>query len=163
MIMTARPFPKPRWFILVALLLSFPARAQQNNADRAAAQVLFDDAMKLMQAKRFSDACPKLAESQRIDPGLGTQYNLADCYEKTGKTASAWINFSEVADAALKDGNVERERVARGRAAAVQQHLSYLTVRVKHPVAGLAVKRDGLEMRATMFGIAPRPWTQERM
>jgi serine/threonine-protein kinase len=110
--------------------------------------------MKLMQAKRFSDACPKLEESQRIDPGLGTQYNLADCYEKTGKTASAWINFSEVADAALKDGNAERERVARGRAAAVQQHLSYLTVRVERPVAGLAVKRDGVEMRATTFGIA---------
>ncbi len=152
--MNRHPCILSRWLILVPLLVSGVARAQLSDVDRAAAQALFDDALRLMQAERYSEACRKLEESQRIDPGMGTQYNLADCYEKTGKTASAWINFSEVADAALKEGNAEREHVARERAAAVQQHLSYLTVQVPHPVPGLVVKRDGVEVRAAMFGIA---------
>jgi len=152
--MNRHPCNLSRWLILVPLLVSGVARAQLSDVDRAAAQALFDDALRLMQAERYSDACRKLEESQCIDPGMGTQYNLADCYEKTGKTASAWINFSEVADAALKEGNAERERVAHERAAAVQQHLSYLTVQVPYPVPGLVVKRDGVEVRAAMFGIA---------
>lgn len=136
------------------LLVSGVARAQLSDVDRAAAQSLFDEGMKLMGAGRYSDACHKLEESQRIDPGMGTQYNLADCYEKTGKTASAWINFSEVADAALKEGNAEREHVARARAAALQRQLSYVTVLVPHPKEGLVVKRDGMELRVATFGVA---------
>jgi serine/threonine-protein kinase len=122
--------------------------------DRAAAQTLFDDAVQLVAAQRYKEACPKLEESQRIDPGIGTQFNLADCYEKIGRTASAWVNFSEVADAALKEGNPERERVAKDRANAVSKRLSYFTVTVPHPANGLVVTRDGVEIRPGTWGTA---------
>ena len=130
------------------------ARSEPSMVDRAAAQTLFDDAVQLVAAQRYKEACPKLEESQRIDPGIGTQFNLADCYEKIGRTASAWVNFSEVADAALKESNPERERVAKDRANAVSKRLSYLTVTVTHPVNGLVVTRDGVDIRAGTWGTA---------
>src|SRR5258706_2634131 len=73
------------------------ARAEATLADKAAAQTLFDDGRKLMAAGKFGEACPKLAESQTLDPGVGTPVNLADCYEPGGQTASAWTAFLEAA------------------------------------------------------------------
>src|SRR2546421_315839 len=70
-----------------------PARADASLADKAAAQTLFDEGRKLMAAGKYAEACPKLAESQKLDPGVGTQFHLADCYEKIGQTASAWAGF----------------------------------------------------------------------
>lgn len=148
-----------RLAVLLAILAGFglsaaTVQAQPSAMDRAAAQSLFDDAMRLMAEGSFDAACPKFEESQRIDPGLGTQFNLADCFEKTGKTASAWVNFSEVADSALKEGNMERERVARERANMVLKRVAYLTVSVPHPLEGLIVERDGVPLHATAWGTA---------
>ena len=94
------------------------ARADASLADKAAAQSLFDEGRKLMSAGKYADACPKLAESQKLDPGVGTQFHLADCYEKLGQTASAWAGFLEAASAAKSMGQADREKVARERAAA---------------------------------------------
>ena len=47
-----------------------------------------------MKAARFGEACPKLLESQRLDPAPGTALNLGDCYEKNGQTASAWVTYT---------------------------------------------------------------------
>lgn len=122
---------------------SLPAHA--GPADAAAAQSLFDDARRLMKAGRHATACPKLAESQRLDPGPGTQYHLADCYEHVGRTASAWALFLEVAAAARSAGNVDRERAARERAARLEPKLARLTIIV--PAAsradGMRVTRNG--------------------
>ena len=94
------------------------ARADSSLADKAAAQSLFDEGRKLMTEGKFAQACPKLAESQKLDPGVGTQFNLADCYERLGQTASAWAGFLEAASTAKSMGQGEREKVARERAAA---------------------------------------------
>ena len=69
------------------------ARAQARPEDRAAAESLFSDARRLMQAGDYEQACPKLEASRRLEPGLGTTLNLGDCYEKLGRTASAWGEF----------------------------------------------------------------------
>jgi hypothetical protein len=64
--------------------VSSPARAEAApNDDTAArttrAQALFDEGRALLMQGRPAEACPKLEESQQLDPGLGTQFNLADC------------------------------------------------------------------------------------
>ena len=36
-------------------------------------------------AKKFADACPKFEAAMRLDPGMGIQFNLSDCYEQFDK------------------------------------------------------------------------------
>src|SRR5512139_1741852 len=71
-------------FALLANLAASAARAQAS--DKAAAEALFDEGRKLMAEGKYAAACAKLEASQKLDAGVGTQLNLADCYEKSGKT-----------------------------------------------------------------------------
>ena len=76
--------------------------AAQAASEQAAAEALFNQARDLMNAKQYGDACPKFAESQRLDPAPGTLLNLATCYERNGQIASAWVTYKEAATAARK-------------------------------------------------------------
>ncbi len=129
------------------------ARAQPK--DKAAADLLFTDAEKLVEAGQFAQACPKFAESQRLDPQLGTLLHLADCYEKEGKTASAWASFREAKElaAAKADG---REQVAKDRAAALEPKLARLSIVVPSDseAPGLEVQRDGQVVGRALWGSA---------
>jgi hypothetical protein len=147
-----------RLFLVNVALLLVAARtaAAPSEIDRAAAQKLFDDAMELMQKAQYHEACTKFEGSQRLDPAMGTQFNLADCFEKTGRMASAWVNFIDVADAALKSGAAEREQVARERASLTASKLSYVTIKVTSPCAGMTVKRDDSDIGQSLWGM-PMP------
>ena len=61
---------------------------------------------------RVSEACPLFEQSQRLDAGIGTQYNLAACYEALGRVASAYALFLEVSATAQARGQTERARAA---------------------------------------------------
>jgi len=140
----------------VAVLLACvaPARALAAGDDVATAQVLFDDGRKLMAQHRYADACPKLAESQRLAPAIGTEFNLADCLEHQGKLASAWAAFLDVVDQTHKRGEAQRESAARGRAAAIEPKLGRLTIQVPTSAPDEQVLRDGEAMRAQVWGVA---------
>jgi hypothetical protein len=133
------------------------ALAEAGAAQKAAAESLFDDALKAMKSGRYADACPKLEESQRIDPGIGTLLYLGECYEKTGRTASAWATFREAASSAQAQGEAERSRVAAARADRLQAGLSKLTISVAPEttqLGGLRVTRDNAPVEASLFGVA---------
>ncbi len=140
--------------IALAISLALAAGAADARANPAAAQALFDEAKKLMAAGKLAEACPKFEESQKLDPGIGTQFNLASCYEQLGKTASAWSLFLEVAGAAKAAGQAEREKVARQRAAALEPKLARLSIAV--PPEGmppdLAIARDGVPVGMAQWG-----------
>jgi hypothetical protein len=125
-------------------------------SDPAAAQSLFYDARKLMEQNKFAEACPKLEESLRLDPGLGTQFNLADCNEHLGKITTAWAGFLEVAAESKSSNQPDRERLARKRAAALEPRLPKLVVEVPGAAAlpGLEVRRDGVAVGAAAWGTA---------
>ena len=128
-----------------------PARA----ADPAAAQSLFDEGKQLMGEGRYTEACPKFDESQRSDPGLGTQFHLADCWQHVGRLASAWALFREVESAAHTRGETSRERVAHDRAAALEPFLSKILI-APHGAAGtpgLSIQRDGAEVGREQWGV----------
>jgi hypothetical protein len=95
------------WFgLLVALLVSWgrPACAQQ----RAAAELLFDEGKKAMDAGDFTQACAKFEESNRLDAASGTTLNLANCEERRGRVASAWERY-RAAVQLLAEGDRRRE------------------------------------------------------
>jgi hypothetical protein len=122
---------------------------------QAAAQALFDEAKGLTAAGKYAEACPKLVESQRLDPSIGTQFYLADCFEHEGKLASAWINYVEVADRAKLAGEPDREGFARKRAEALVGRLPKLVLTVPEalrPVPGLEVKFDGVVIGPAQWG-----------
>lgn len=136
---------------LAGMAVSSVARAD----DSAAAQALFDQAKKAMSAHRYPEACPKLEESLRLQEAVGTLLNLADCYEKEGKLASAWSRFLEVATKARAAGQSARARIGRDRAAALAPKLSNLVVDVAASRAdGLEIRRDGTLVGEAEWGSA---------
>jgi hypothetical protein len=139
---------------LAAVTSSRPARATGD--DVATAQLLFDEGRRRMAQGDYANACPKLAESQRLSPAVGTEFNLADCWEHVGKLASSWAAFLDVADLTHRRGEAERELAARQRADALAPRLGKLTIDVPAPrrIADLEVRRDGELVRDTVWGIA---------
>src|SRR5689334_20626402 len=90
--------------LVLGLLWTSLAQAQTSAADKAAAEALFDEGVKLLQKGKYEEACKKLEASERVDSGIGTLLYLADCYEKLGKTASAWATFRAAASKAQSAG-----------------------------------------------------------
>src|SRR5947208_2872853 len=117
----------------VALFEPGVAYAQSSSIDAATAQALYDQAKKLMADGQYAEACSKLEESEHLDPGSGTLLNLGDCYEHIGKFASAWGKFLEAAGVAKSANQLERERVARDRAAAVASRVSNIVINLAAP------------------------------
>jgi hypothetical protein len=120
----------------------------------ATAQVLFDDGKRLMAQQRWAEACPKLQESQRLAPAIGTEFNLADCLEHQGRLASAWAAFLDVVDQTHKRGESQREAAARTRASALAPRLGKLTIQVPARAPGLEVLRDGEALPPEVWGVA---------
>jgi hypothetical protein len=151
--LSARFLPRILPVAAVATLLgaSLPARAGGDEV--ATAQVLFDDGKRLMAQERWSEACPKLQESQRLAPAIGTEFNLADCLEHQGRLASAWAAFLDVVDQTHKRGETPRESAARTRASALAPRLGKLTIQVPIRAPGLEVLRDGEALPPEVWGV----------
>jgi len=147
--MRTRPFAA--LLAVVGMLVSPTASAQ---TDSATARVLFDEARQLAKNLQYEAACPKFEESYRLDPGMGTLFNLADCWEHIGRTASAWARFLEVADDAARTNESEREHIARSRADALLPKLSRVLVKVDSKDPGLDVVRDGHSLGSAQWGTA---------
>lgn len=123
-----------------------PDEIPLDDSHKATAQQLFLAGMDALDDGDLETACRDFAESQRLDPAIGTRFNLADCYEQRGQLASAWVNYVGVADAAERLGQMDRAQFARARADALQPRLSHLRIDVEEPVAGLRLTRDAVEV-----------------
>src|ERR1041384_8032122 len=133
--------------LLAALMILHPSvlAAVPTAMERSLSEQLFLDGKKLMSEGKYDEACPKLAESHRLDPGGGTILNLAVCHQAQGRYASAWSEFREAIDLARTDGRQDREEFATRELAKVEPKLSHLTVVVERPTEtpGLVVMLDG--------------------
>ncbi len=141
--------------LAIAILLAVPAAAQ-SSSDQAAAEALFKQGRDLMAAGQYTDACPKLAESERLDPAPGTLLNLATCYERSGQVASAWVTYKEAATAARNADQAERARMATDKATELEPSLPTLTIVVSPAAdeADLQVRRDGELVGRAEWGVA---------
>jgi hypothetical protein len=120
--------------------------------DPATAEALFRQGRQAMEAKNYREACPKFAESQKLDPGAGTLMNLATCEEKLVKLASAWQHWKEAIDA-LPPGD-DRVSFARTRVTDLEKKLPRLKVTLasgSNPSA--KVFRDEIELAPVSQGV----------
>lgn len=147
-----------RWMAIVAAvaIASSTADAQQSPDNKVAAQALFDEAIKLMEAGDFSQACPKLSESYKLDAAVGTLLYMGECYEHNGQFASAWAAFNSAESLARNASQTGRERTARERAAMLAPRVSKLIVEIPNEavVPGMEVIRDGLVLGSAAWGVA---------
>lgn len=139
----------------LVVLCSFAAArtSQAEPRDPAAAEALFAEGRTLLKQGRLAEACPKFEASQRLDPANGTLMNLAECYEKSGRLASAWVTFRDAAAGAASAGQAARAAHARTRAADVEPRLCRLRVDVDRSVEQ-PVFRDDVALDRAVFGQA---------
>lgn len=147
-----------RGFCAVSLASLFGvlgSTADAHAGDPAAAQALFDQARKLMSQQRWAEACPKLDESQRLDPGGGTLLHLAACREHEGKIATAWAHYQDALSAAKRDGRKDRAKFAQARIDAIRPRLPRIRVRVaaeNRALPGFRVSRDDIIVGEAQWG-----------
>jgi hypothetical protein len=126
----------------------------QSAQDKADAEVLFNAAKTALAAGNLGDACPKFAESQRKDPAIGTALYLAECYERSGRFASAWAQF-RVAEDMANQRHDNRAALARQRADRLSPSKMTIVLSADaKDIAGLEVKRDGESVGSASFGLA---------
>jgi len=142
--------------MLTAVLLTASAAGAQSNS--AMAESLFRDGKKLLEERRFDEACPKFKESSRLDPSSGVELALGLCYEGQGKTASAWGAYVTAASLSRRDGRHDRELAANTHAEALEPKLFHLTIQIAAEtvaVGGLTVKQDGVDVGSETWKGAP--------
>jgi serine/threonine-protein kinase len=139
-----------------AVVASSPVRAfGQSAADDARADTLFKAARQLRDGGQLGEACPMFAESKRLSPGVGVALYLADCYERSGRTASAWAQFQDAENLARQRGDEKRTLLAHQRALALEPKLCRLTVAAPAgPHEGWQVLVDGSPLAPALFNVA---------
>lgn len=143
--------------MVLAWSLIAPASAHAQANERAAtAEDLFRQGLQLTRKGQFAEACPRFAESHRLDPAYGALMNLAACYEKLGRTASAWQAYVDAADTARDKGQRARAENARKKASRLAPRLVRLELRLSAGMEarGLAITRDGKPFDLVLLGNA---------
>lgn len=129
------------------------ARAEPSANEKAAAEALFQKASELMESGDAVNACEKYEASQQLDPALGTMLRIADCYERIGRTASAWAVFQQAAATAQRQGQTERHTIAKERADSLERRLSRISI-----VVPAGAREKGLEIKLNGTVIPSASW-----
>jgi hypothetical protein len=129
------------------MLLAGAITATVAHAQPPEGQRLFEEGRALMLDGNFAEACPRLAESQRLAPHLVTLLNVGVCHEKLGKVATAWVDFQQALTSARTEGDQERARFAQTRLDAIGPRVPWLVIS-----APAESRPDGLEV--TLDGAA---------
>ncbi len=118
----------------------------------AAAEALFEQARAAIAAGSYDIACARFKDSDKLDPAVGTRFNLADCEERRGRVATAWSLFRGVLSELAEDD--DRRPIAQKRAHALEPRMPYVTLtRAADAPPGVRVRMDGVELTEGSFGV----------
>src|SRR5262245_30450330 len=120
--------PRPAWILAGLLTVGFPHVAPAQDRDPVAAESLFREGRKALDAGDFVTARSRFAESRRLDPKPGTLLNLARCDEQLGELASAWQLYRQGLDQLAADD--DRREFVQERLADLEKRLPKLTIRL---------------------------------
>lgn len=144
---------KKRCAPLLMCLAFLPTSALAQDRD-AMAEALYNSALALMEEGKDAEACPKLEQSQKLDPAVGTLLYLGLCYERIGKTASAWAAYRSASEASRKANQPERRKIALERAEKIEPLLSTVTLQLPGGgPAGLSIVFDEAPLGVASLGV----------
>lgn len=146
---------------LVAVTVASGSVASADKKERADA--LFKEGKKLMAEKRYADACTAFEESNKLDPGIGAQLNIARCYEEWGKLGRAFTTY-QAAEKAARDANDKRAEDIQKLIAELDSQVPRLTVKLpKDAPKGFQVTMDKkpITVLGEAFVVDPGPKTLE--
>src|ERR1700729_807553 len=138
--------------VIAACLFVCGHASAQLAQDKAVADAMFNEGLKLLRAGKFADACPKLAESERIDPAVGTALYLGECYERIQKLASAQVMFQEGYDLARRRGDA-RASVAKDHHDKIVPSTLTITIAPNAQIPGMQITRDGTIISQVEIGV----------
>jgi hypothetical protein len=130
---------------LAACSAAFRARA----SDASTADALFRKARDEVSSGQYGAACPRFAESFRLDPVVGTLLNLADCEERRAHLADALEQFRHALDVLPR--NDDRRAYTEERIASLIPRVPH--VRLVASTQGLSVALDGVELGPAALGV----------
>jgi tetratricopeptide (TPR) repeat protein len=116
-----------RALVVVVALLALPSVAVAG--DRKRADKLFEEGRSYLQRKEYQLACTAFEQSHQADPAIGTQLNIALCYEEWGKLASAYTAYVE-AERLAKASKDNRAKQAKKKIAEIEPKLGRLRVSI---------------------------------
>jgi serine/threonine-protein kinase len=125
---------------LILALVAIASTAHAGDKDRADA--LFKHGKKLMDEKKYSDACEAFEQSMKLDPGIGTELNIARCYEEWGKLGRA-LQAYKAADKMAKDASDSRAAKIEELIGQLDPQVPRLTIHVAEGVDTSSVTIDG--------------------
>jgi hypothetical protein len=115
--------------LTLALLVPTLAPALGRAEDGARAGALFDEGRKLLDQGNVAGACGKFAESQQLEPAVGTLLNLAACEEQRGQLLEASRQWKAAVSLARSTRD-ERVAEAERRSRTLDERIPRLTVRL---------------------------------
>jgi len=140
----------------LSLVLFAMASHAQTPEEKTLAESLFRQARALLAEGATAEACLKFEESLRLDPGSGTALNLAACREASGRTATAWADYSTALELAKKSQRADRVALSKRKISELAPRVPKLTIVVIADTPGLLIRLDGIEIRAGAWG-SPLP------
>jgi hypothetical protein len=124
-------------------------------ADKVRADKLFDDGRRYLAGHEYALACTAFEQSQQADPAIGTQLNIALCYEQWGEAhvVAAYHAYVE-AERLAKMKFDDRAKAAHRKVEELYVKLPHLTVTIPETADANAVfLMDGKDAeRATLTG-----------
>ncbi len=139
--------------VAVVALWALPCRAEASEPSNAVrAQQLFDQARALVSDGKYDAACPLFEQSLQLVEGLGTLFNLADCWERSRKTHSAALTYRRVERLANANGQDRRAEAAARRASALEAAASRLQIRLEDTHTVTEVRSNGALLAPEQLG-----------
>jgi hypothetical protein len=129
-----------------------PPAATPPVVDEKRAEALFNAAKTLEAAGQVAEACPLFAQSKSLAPGIGVTLHLGNCYERTGRPASAWAQYREAETLARQKGDDKRADLAHERAHSLEGKVGRLTL------AAAAGPHDGWQVELDGNAVPPAMW-----
>lgn len=117
-----------------AQALGSGAAFAQSTLSDADAERLFKEGQKLMEEKRFGEACPKFEAVYKKDNQLGTLLNLAYCHKEQGAIWLAWLEFKEAEIKAGELKRADRKEFARQRMSELEKSLARAAIEAQDKV-----------------------------